>query len=79
MTTGTLEQLVADIDQLALPDQLLLMEQLAHRIRQRTLYSSVVDEQALTDMANDPAIQRELNRIAAEFAPTETDGMEAQR
>lgn len=78
MTTETLEQLVADIDQLTVPDQLWLMERLAHRIRQRTLSPSSNNEQSLTDMANDPAIQRELHLIAGEFAGTEADGLKVE-
>lgn len=79
MVTATREQLAADIDQLPLPDQLWLMEQLAHRIRQRTLLKINIDEQALIDMANDPAIQQELQLIATEFATTETDGLDQPR
>lgn len=78
MTTETLEQLVVDIDQLTLPDQLRLMERLAHRIRQRTISPSGSDEQALIDMVNDPAIQHELHLIAAEFVGTEADGLKEQ-
>ena len=79
MTIETREQLAADIDQLALPDQLWLMERLAHRIRQRTLTTSTIDEHALADMANDPAIQHELQLIALEFSPTEADGLDNER
>lgn len=79
MTTETLNQLAIDIDQLTLPDQLWLMERLAHRIRQRALPKLNIDEQALVDMAHDPAIQQELQLIAIEFASTETDGLDEQR
>lgn len=79
MTIETLEQLVADIDQLALSDQLWLMERLAHRIRQRTLDTPTIDEQSLLAMANDPAIQQELDLIAAEFASAEADGLDDER
>ena len=74
-TTATLEHLVADIDQLPLPDQLWLIERLAQRIRQRTLDTPAFDDQALRDMANDPAIQQELQLIAAEFTHAEADGL----
>ena len=45
------------------------------RIRSRTLRAPTVDESDLTIMANDPAIQRELQQIDAEFSATEADGL----
>ncbi len=72
----TRERLQADIDQLSLSDQLWLMERLAQRIRQRTLRPLSIQESDLSAMANDPAIQRELRQIEAEFAPTEFDGLD---
>jgi hypothetical protein len=73
--TPTLETIEAAIDQLSLSEQLLLMEHLASRIRSRTLRAPTVDESCLASMANDPAIQRELQQIDAEFSATETDGL----
>jgi hypothetical protein len=35
-----------------------------------------VRERELAEMAHDPAIQRELQRINAEFAVTEADGLD---
>lgn len=74
-TTETLEQIAADIDRLGLSEQLWLIERLAHRIRSRSLPIPTVDSQALADMANDPAIQRELQAIETEFAGTEPGGL----
>ena len=52
------------------------MERLAHRIRTRTLQTPTVPESELAAMAHDPAIQRELQQINAEFAVTEADGLD---
>jgi hypothetical protein len=71
----TLETIEAAIDQLSLSEQLLLMEHLASRIRSRTLRAATVDESHLATMANDAAIQRELQQIDAEFSATEADGL----
>lgn len=75
MTLSVLEQLEADIGQLPLIDQLRLMERLAHRISKNARPSVVVQESELIAMANDPAIQKELRQIDAEFAETEADGL----
>src|SRR5438128_4997241 len=74
--TPTLESIETAIDQLSLPEQLMLMERLASRIRSRTLGTHVLDENALAAMAEDPAIQQELRLIEAEFAVTEADGLD---
>jgi hypothetical protein len=76
MTTPTLERIDADIAQLSLAEQLWLMERLAQRIRTRTLQMPTVQESELAEMAQDPAIQRELQQINAEFAVTEADGLD---
>jgi hypothetical protein len=76
MRTPTLERIEADVDQLSLAEQLWLMERLAQRIRTRTLRTPTVQERELADMAHDPAIQRELRQINAEFAVTEADGLD---
>jgi hypothetical protein len=76
MTTPTLERIDADIAQLSLAEQLWLMERLAQRIRTRTLQMPTVQESELAEMAHDPAIQRELQQINAEFAVTEADGLD---
>jgi hypothetical protein len=76
MTTPALEQIEADIEHLSLAEQLGLMERLVHRIRTRTLRTSPVQESDLVAMAHDPAMQRELAQINAEFAATEADGLD---
>lgn len=68
-----LEHIAADIDQLSLSEQLLLMEKLAQAIRERA--SQDARDAALVMMADDPEIQREMHAIADEFAVTEADGL----
>jgi hypothetical protein len=53
------------------------MERLVHRIRARTLRTPLVQESDLVAMVHDPAIQRELAQINAEFAATEADGLDS--
>jgi hypothetical protein len=77
MTTPMLEQIEADIEHLSLAEQLWLMERLAHRIRKRTLHAPPVQESDLVVMAYDPAIQREVAQINAEFAATEANGLDS--
>lgn len=76
MNGATIERLEADIQQLSLTDQLLLIERLAQSIRQSAAPTwSALDSQ-LAAMADDPQIQRELRLIEGEFAGTEADGLE---
>jgi len=79
MTTSTLERIETDIAQLSLAEQLWLMERLAHHIRQSSLRPLNVQEGDLAAMAADPAIQHEVQQIAAEFALTELDGLDHER
>jgi len=79
MTTPTLERIETDIAQLSLTEQLLLMERLAHRIRQTSLRPLIVQESDLAAMAADPAIQREVQQINDEFAVTEMDGLDREQ
>jgi hypothetical protein len=75
--TSILDRLEADIEKLSLVDQLWLMERLAHCIRERAHPVPIAQESDLIAMANDPAIQQELQRIEAEFTLTEADGLDA--
>jgi len=79
MSNTTIERLEADISQLSLSDQLLLIERLAQHIRQRGLPDQAAFENQLAVMANDPDIQRELREIEREFARTELDGLDVER
>ena len=79
MNIPSLEQIEADIHQLSLSEQLLLMEHLAHRIRACTLRPPPPTTEQLAAMANDPDIQRELQQIETEFTETEADGLDAEQ
>jgi hypothetical protein len=68
MTTSTVDTIEAAIEQLSLSEQLMLMERLASRIRSRTHRTPAARDSDLAAMASDPAIQRELRQIEAEFA-----------
>jgi hypothetical protein len=74
MALPTVDTIEAAIEQLSLPDQLVLIERLASRIRSRVLRTPPPAEVDLAAMASDPAIQDELRRIEAEFAVAEADG-----
>lgn len=76
MTVSSLLQIEETIRQLALPEQLHLLEWLARTVRQQALVSVAPKADQLAMMANDPDIQRELRQMAAEFAATEADGLE---
>ena len=53
------------------------MERLIQRIRERSLHGAQMNDDEIERMAEDPAIQRELREIEAEFAHTEHDGLDA--
>lgn len=74
----TLETLTAEANLLSLDEQLALLERLARRIRERTHQPVSLDDD-LAAMAVDPDIQRELRQIEAEFAETESDGLNGTR
>ena len=66
MISPALSRIEESINQLSLDEQLWLMEQLAHRIRENTLKQSVWDTQ-LAAMAADPEVQSELQEISVGF------------
>ncbi|MEZ4736929.1 MAG: hypothetical protein R3E79_58355 [Caldilineaceae bacterium] len=76
MSVSSLIQIEETIRQLALPEQLHLLEWLARTVRQQTQVSVAPKAEQLAMMASDPEIQRELRQMAAEFAVTEADGLE---
>ena len=76
MNASLLERIETEINQLAFPDQLWLLERLIQRIRKRTVPTQPAALEAqLAAMAQDPHLQRELKLIEAEFAYTEADGL----
>ena len=76
MNMPVLNQIQENINRLSSDEQLWLIEWLAHRVREKATTQSVWEKQ-LADMAADPEIQSELQRIDAEFAHAEGDGLEA--
>ena len=75
MNLAVLSQIEARIDQLSLAEQLWLLERIAQRVRAQMIVHSPFEPQ-LAAMAEDPDIQRELQRIEEEFAPAAADGLE---
>ncbi|HEX8398223.1 MAG TPA: hypothetical protein VF644_12405 [Pyrinomonadaceae bacterium] len=75
MNTAALEKIEAQILQLGLNEQLELIEFLARQVRENAQKTSDNLENELSEMANDPEIQRELREIENEFAGTLLDGL----
>jgi hypothetical protein len=75
MNLTVLSQIEARLDELSLAEQLWLLERLAQRLREQLIVQSPFEQQ-LAAMADDPDIQRELQRIEEEFAPAAADGLE---
>ena len=75
MNLAVLSQIEERIHQLSLAEQLWLIERLAQRLREQLIVQSPFEQQ-LVAMAEDPDIQRELQRIEEEFAPAAADGLE---
>ena len=65
------------IDHLSRDEQLWLIEQLVHRLREDSMESDahkqVTFESQLASMARDPEVRAELQQIDREFAVTERD------
>jgi hypothetical protein len=75
MNLAVLSQLEERIHQLSLAEQLWLIERLAQRLREQLIVQSPFEQQ-LAAMADDPDIQRELQRIEEEFVPAAADGLQ---
>ncbi len=78
MNMPVLTQIQENINRLSSDEQLWLIEWLAHRVREKAGAQSVWESQ-LADMAADPEIQDELQKIEAEFALAEADGLETSQ
>ena len=83
MGSANLAEIEEQVSRLSREEQLWLIEQLAHRLRQSAATQSAPAEVApevvasqLAAMAADPDIQRELRAIEHEFSGTEMDGLE---
>ena len=76
MATPALSEIESEFARLSPEAQLTLLERLVHRARVAVSGNRGTWEADLSAMAADPEMQRELNRINAEFATTEADGLE---
>ena len=75
MAMAVLAEIESQFARLSPEAQLTLLERLVHRTRV-TVAGGDTWESDLAAMAADPAVQRELSRIGAEFRVTEADGLE---
>ncbi len=80
MSSTVLSQVEKTIIRLPLHEQLWLIERLVRHLREDSVKSHAVEQDAfesqLAVMATDPEIQSELREIDREFAVTEADGLE---
>jgi hypothetical protein len=83
MSSLALNEIEKIIDRLSRKEQLWLIEQLAHRLREGSMENNLPEQtlfkNQLAAMANDPEVQAELQKINQEFAVTEADGLELAR
>jgi len=79
MSSYTVSELEALIDQLSPGDQLRLLEDLVHRVRARVAADREPESDSLGSqlaiMARDRDVRAELQAIDREFASTESDGL----
>jgi len=82
MRSAVLNQVEETISQLSRREQLWLIEQLAHHLREGSMKIATRERPTFKDqfvaMASDPQIQMELQKIDREFAITEADGLEGE-
>ena len=76
MATPGLNEIESEFARLSPEAQLSLLERLVRRVRVAVSGRRDTWEAELSAMAADKEMQRELNRINAEFSATETDGLE---
>jgi len=79
MPSTVLNQIEETISRLSRKEQLWLIEQIAHHLREGSTRSDIWERHTFKDqlvaMASDIEIQSELQRIDQEFAITEVDGL----
>ena len=75
MAMAVLAEIESQFARLSPEAQLTLLERLVHRARV-SVAGGDTWEADLAAMAADPAVQRELSRIGAQFRVTEADGLE---
>lgn len=76
MSTGLLERLETELDNLPEPEQRMLLEHLARRLHVQVAQWTGGFATDLDAMARDPEIQYELVAIEHEFRATDADGLE---
>ena len=80
MSSAVLSEIEKTVSHLPPNEQLRLIEQLVHHLREDLLKSDDVEqatfERELAAMAADSEIQNELKKIDQEFVVTEADGLE---
>ncbi len=80
MSSEVLCQIEETFSHLHHDEQLWLIEQLVHRLREDSMKSDAIEQAAfesqLAAMATDHEIQAELQEIDQEFGVTEADGLE---
>ncbi|MBC2697547.1 MAG: hypothetical protein HF976_03585 [ANME-2 cluster archaeon] len=80
MSSVVLSEIEKTVSHLPPNEQLQLIEQLVHHLREDLLKSDDVEqatfERELAAMAADPEIRNELKKIDQEFVVTEADGLE---
>lgn len=82
MISQTLVEIERSISSLSIEEQLLLLERIACRVREKTYIANKLAnakylEAEIAEMANDPDIQVEIVAINREFIVAEMDGLEA--
>ena len=75
MATPVLSEIESEFARLSPEAQLGLLERLVHRARVAVAGRRDTWEADVSAMAADPEMQRELNRINAEFTAAEADGL----
>lgn len=82
MPSAVLNQIEETISRLSRKEQLWLIEQIAHHLREGSTRSDIWKRHTVKDqlvaMASDIEIQSELQRIDQEFTITEVDGLESE-
>lgn len=76
MNSSILSQIEERFTQLSHEEQLWLLERLVHHLHETAVREQELMTRQLEAMAADPEIQQELQRIEAEFASAEADGLE---
>jgi hypothetical protein len=75
MSQFTLSQIEEGFSKLPISEQRGLIDRLVRRVNEQTSNQNKDVDDQLAQMAADPDIQREVQEIEREFAPTDSDGL----